>query len=79
MFEGQQCRERVPLIPSPANLKRAEQHKASIELAIYNGTFDYAATFPKSKRAARVGVRRGGVLERGGRGRQQADQNESRR
>lgn len=61
MFEGQQCRERVPLVPSPANLKRAEQHKASIELAIYNGTFDYAATFPKSKRAARVGYKTGQI------------------
>lgn len=61
MYEGQQCRERVPLIPSPANIKRAEQHKASIELAIYNGTFDYAATFPQSKRAARVGYRTGQI------------------
>ena len=46
MFDGQQCRERLPLVPSPANLKRAEQHKAAIDLAIYNGTFDYAATSP---------------------------------
>lgn len=61
MFEGAQCRERIPLEPSPANLKRAEQHKAAIELAIYNGTFDYLATFPKSKRAQRLGYQTGQV------------------
>lgn len=61
MFEGAQCRERIPLEPSPANLKRAEQHKAAIELAIYNGTFDYLATFPKSKRANRLGYQTGQV------------------
>lgn len=61
MFEGQQCRERIPLEPSPANLKRAEKHKAAIELAIYNGTFDYAATFPKSKRAAKLGYQTGQI------------------
>ena len=33
MFDGAQCRERLPLEPSPANLKRAEKHKAAIELA----------------------------------------------
>lgn len=61
MLDGEQCRERIPLVPTPANLKRAEQHKAAIELAIYNGTFDYAATFPKSKRAAKVGYQTGQI------------------
>jgi len=61
MFEGRQCRERLPLEPSPANLKRAEKHKAAIELAIYSGTFDYAATFPKSKRAAKLGHQTGQI------------------
>ncbi|RON17900.1 site-specific integrase [Pseudomonas brassicacearum] len=61
MLEGVQCRERLPIEPSPANLKRAEQHKAAIELAIYNGTFDYLATFPKSKRANRLGYQTGQV------------------
>jgi len=59
MYEGAQCRERLPLEPSPANLKRAEKHKAAVELAIYNGTFDYAATFPKSKRAVKLGHQTG--------------------
>jgi integrase len=61
MFEGAQCRERLPIEPTPANLKRAEQHKAAIELSIYNGTFDYLATFPKSKRANRLGYQTGQV------------------
>jgi integrase len=61
MHDGEQCRERIPLVPSPANLKRAEQHKAAIELAIYHGTFDYAATFPGSKRAVRVGYQTGQI------------------
>ncbi|WP_273536780.1 DUF3596 domain-containing protein [Pseudomonas sp.] len=61
MYDGTQCRERLPLEPTPANLKRAEKHKAAIELAIYNGTFDYAATFPKSKRAVRLGYQTGQI------------------
>jgi integrase len=50
-YQGVRCRERVALKPTPANLKRAEQHKAAIEHSIAVGKFDYAATFPKSKRA----------------------------
>lgn len=51
MYRGARCRERVPLKPTPANLKRAEQHRAAILHAITAGTFDYAATFPESRRA----------------------------
>lgn len=61
MFQGEQCRERIPLEPSPANITRAKKHKAAIELAIYEGTFDYAATFPKSKRAQRLGHQTGQI------------------
>ncbi len=50
-YQGVRCRERIALKPTTANLKKAEQHKAAIEYSIANGTFDYAATFPKSKRA----------------------------
>ena len=50
-YQGVRCRERIALKPTAANLKKAEQHKAAIEYSIANGTFDYAATFPKSKRA----------------------------
>lgn len=51
-YQGVRCRERLNLQPTAANLKRAEQHKAAIEYAIANGTFDYAVTFPESKRVA---------------------------
>jgi integrase len=53
MYRGVRCRERVPLKPTAANLKRAEQHRAAILHAISSGTFDYRATFPESKIAAR--------------------------
>lgn len=53
MYRGVRCRERVALKPTPANLKRAEQHRAAILHAITSGTFDYRATFPDSKIAAR--------------------------
>lgn len=51
MFRGVRCRERIPLKPTPVNLKRAEQHRAAILHAITAGTFDYATTFPDSSRA----------------------------
>ena len=52
-YQGARCRERIALKPTAANLKRAEQHKVAIELAISEGTFDYAATFPNSPRATK--------------------------
>ncbi len=53
MYRGVRCRERIALKPTATNLKRAEQHKAAVELSIANGTFDYAVTFPGSPRAAK--------------------------
>lgn len=53
MYRGARCRERVALKPTAANLKRAEQHRAAILHAIANGVFDYRASFPESKIAAR--------------------------
>jgi len=50
-YRGKRCREKVKLKPTPANLKRAERHRAAILSAIENGTFDYAQTFPRSKNA----------------------------
>lgn len=49
VYQGIRCRERIKLQPSPANLKRAERHREAILHAIYEGTFDYAVTFPGSK------------------------------
>src|SRR5690242_12997367 len=51
MYRGCRCRERLPLKPTPANLKRAEQHRAAILHAIAINAFDYAQTFPNSSRA----------------------------
>lgn len=48
-YQGQKCRERIKLQPTPANLKRAANHRSAILLAIENGTFDYSVTFPNSK------------------------------
>ena len=53
MFRGVRCRERVALKPTATNLKKAQQHKAAIEHAIAQGTFDYSVTFPGSPRAAK--------------------------
>ncbi|WP_345956561.1 site-specific integrase [Pseudomonas fulva] len=53
MYRGVRCRERVALKPTATNLKKAQQHKAAIEHAISQGTFDYAVTFPGSARAAK--------------------------
>lgn len=50
-FQGKRCRERLNLKPSPANLKKASQHRAAILNAIDAGTFDYSFTFPNSKNA----------------------------
>jgi integrase len=52
-YRGQRCRERIKLKPTPANLKRAANHRAAILLSIDDGTFDYAATFPDSKNAGK--------------------------
>lgn len=51
MYNGVRCRERIPLKPTAANLKRAEQHRAAVLYAIADGSFDYAKTFPTSKHA----------------------------
>ena len=61
MLDGQQCRERLPIEPTPANLRRAEQKKAGVDLAIYHGTFDYSVAFPGSKRATRSGSQSGQI------------------
>jgi len=52
-YQGERCRERIALKPTPANLKRAERHRAAILDAIEKGTFDYTQTFPESKRRVR--------------------------
>lgn len=51
MYQGERCREPIKLKPTPANLRKAHFHRGAILDAIGRGTFDYATTFPKSKRA----------------------------
>jgi len=52
VYRSKRCRERIPLPPTAANLKRAEQHRSAILYEISRGTFDYAQVFPNSPRAA---------------------------
>jgi len=52
-YANQRCRERIKLQPTPANLRRAANHRAAILDAISRGTFSYATTFPDSKNAAK--------------------------
>lgn len=61
-YQGARCRERVQLKPTPANLKRAERHRAAILDAIERGTFDYAATFPDSPRAVQFAREPGAAI-----------------
>lgn len=58
-YRGIPCRERIKLQPSPANLKRAEQHRAAILDAIERGTFNYAITFPDSPNRFRFAEHKG--------------------
>lgn len=50
-YLGKRCRERIKLKPTAANLKKCERHREAILESIAAGTFDYAVTFPNSKRA----------------------------
>lgn len=61
-FEKKRCRERIKLEPTPANLKRAAQFRAAVMDAIARGTFDYAVTFPNSKRAPKLAAKQGDIL-----------------
>lgn len=61
-YRGQRCREKIKLKPTPANLTRAERHRAAILLAIEDGTFDYATTFPDSPNAAKFAALPGQVM-----------------
>lgn len=60
-YRRTRCRERLKLKPTPANLKRASQHRAAVLDAIVKGTFNYAATFPDSPRRLQFAERPGEV------------------
>jgi integrase len=50
-YRGVQCREKVKLAPTEANLKHCRNLKARIEHDIAIGTFDYVNYFPRSRKA----------------------------
>ena len=52
-YEGERCREQTLLPDTPPNRKRMEKALQTIEAEIKAGTFDYAASFPNSKRFKR--------------------------
>ena len=52
VYQGARCREYSALPNTPANRRRMEKALERIEAEIAAGTFDYAKTFPGSKRAA---------------------------
>lgn len=62
-YRGERCRERVKLKPSPANRRRVANHLGAILDAIGKGTFDYAVTFPESKRAKKFAEYKGEVTK----------------
>jgi len=64
-YRGERCREKLAIKPIPANLKRAEQHRAAILHTISAGVFDYAATFPESPRAKKFALVPGQALNFG--------------
>jgi len=50
-FQGVRCREQTALEDTPANRKAVQRLMDRIDTEIANGSFDYAATFPGSRRA----------------------------
>lgn len=61
-YRGIRCRERFKIVPTAANLKRAEQQRFAILEAIERGTFDYAEAFPDSPRRFQFAERAGGGI-----------------
>lgn len=61
-YRGTRCREKLRLPPNEANKKYAQRLKATIELEIAKGIFDYAKHFPQSKRAKKF-TRQPGATE----------------
>lgn len=61
-YRGQRCRERIKLKPTAANLKRANRFREAILDAIERGTFEYAVTFPNSRRRLQFIERQGEAI-----------------
>lgn len=54
-YKGEYCKESLKMKPTPRNLRYAERYRMQILSEIERGTFDYAAHFPDSPRAAYSG------------------------
>lgn len=50
-WQGERCRETLDIPVTPANIKYAARFRGEVINAIERQTFDYAKTFPNSKRA----------------------------
>lgn len=50
-YQGQRCRETLPLPPTKSALKQLQQKRQAILYEIKNGSFDYLKHFPSSKKA----------------------------
>jgi len=61
-YKGVRCKERIKKEPTPRNLAWAERFKASIELAIAEGSFNYITHFPGSKKAQLFAHQPGDIL-----------------
>jgi len=57
IYREQRCRETFRVAPTPANLKKVAQHRATILDAIARGVFDYAVTFPESNNRFKFAAR----------------------
>jgi len=58
MFRGERCREALHLAATRENRRKAELLVRKIDAELALGRFDYAATFPRSKRLARFELTR---------------------
>jgi len=61
-YQGEFCKERIKLMPTKPNIKRAERKLAVIMDEIERGAFDYAKAFPNSKKAAKLAKSQGDVI-----------------
>lgn len=61
-YRGVRCRERLKLSPTPKNLRHTERLKATIELEIEKGTFNFAKHFPDSPRVKLFARQKGDVI-----------------
>ncbi|GAA4648707.1 hypothetical protein GCM10023116_09770 [Kistimonas scapharcae] len=59
-YNGKWRWEAIKLDPTPANLKRTARFRARVVQSIEDGTFNYAISFPDSKRKGEIQVCAGG-------------------